>query len=159
MWLLKQRLEALSSVRPPKDRVWVRYAHGTSARAGAGMSDDEGAKLGQGSAADLLSKWRAAERDRVAAEDSAGVASLAKAAADEAALAATETAEAARLSLEAAQRAELAARRTSEAASLASRTASRESQSADAALVDARSAEDSARTAFHDAQDRGFPKG
>src|SRR6185369_4103271 len=66
---------------------------------GGDVADKEARRLGQGSAADLLSKWRGAERDRVAAEGSASVAALAKAAADEASAAATETADAARLSL------------------------------------------------------------
>jgi hypothetical protein len=123
------------------------------------MSDEESKRLGRGSAADLLGKWRAAERDRVAAEESASVASLAKAAALQAAAAATETSDAARLALEAATRAELAARRTAEAAELASRTASRESAHADTGVGEARTAEEAARAAFHDAQEQGFPKG
>ena len=68
------------------------------------MAEDEGRRLGKGSAAELLSAWRAAERDRAAAEESADVAELASNAAAEADTAATETATAARLSLEAGQR-------------------------------------------------------
>ena len=87
------------------------------------MAEDEAQRIGEGSAAELLSTWRAAERDRVAAEDTAGVAELAAAASAEASKAASETTDAARLSLEASQRAELAARRTSEAADLAAAAA------------------------------------
>ena len=122
------------------------------------MAEDEAQKIGEGSAAELLSSWRAAERDRVAAEDTAGVAGLAAAASAEASKAATETADAARLSLEASQRAELAARRTSDAANLASAAARRDVRDSDAALTDARERESAARDAFQSAQERGFPK-
>ena len=105
------------------------------------MAEREGERLGKGSAADLLSSWRAAERDRVAAEDTASVASLAATAAAEAETAATETSEAARLSLEAAQRAANAARRTADAAKLAASSATRESSIADTALQASRAAE------------------
>jgi hypothetical protein len=122
------------------------------------MAHEEGQKLGKGSAAELLSNWRAAERDRVAAEESASVASLAAAAASEAQVAATETAEAARLSLDAAQRAEKAARRTAEAAGLAAATAQRDSKSADAVVLESQAAEEAARSQFLEAQASGFPK-
>ena len=138
-----------------------RVAGGEGAPAGAGgdhVAEQEGARLGKGSAADLLSAWRAAERDRAAAEESASVASLARAAAAEAETAAIETAEAARLSLEAAQRAENAARRTADAAKLAAKSASRESALADEALTASKAAEVTARANFQDAQSHGFPK-
>ncbi len=70
------------------------------------MAEDEKNRLGAGSAAELLSDWRAAERDHAAAVETANVASIAAAAAQRAAHAAHETADAARLSLEAAQRAD-----------------------------------------------------
>lgn len=122
------------------------------------MSDAEGERLGKGSAAELLSAWRAAERDRVAAEATLSVASMASVAAQEAARAAKETSDAARLSLEAAQKAEVAARRTSEAAALATRGAHADQGAAETALEETRHAEDTARRAYNDAQERGFPK-
>src|SRR6185312_11064078 len=87
------------------------------------VSEKEAERLGKGSAAELLSAWRGAERDRVAAEETLQVASVAALAAAEAARAAQETSEAARLTMEAAQKAELAARRTSEAAELLAKSA------------------------------------
>ena len=87
------------------------------------MAESEGERLGKGSAAELLSRWRAAERDHAAAIESAGVAALASDAAQRAAHAARETADAARLSLEAAQRAERAAREAAEAAANAAAAA------------------------------------
>jgi hypothetical protein len=120
------------------------------------LAEAEGDALGKGSAAELLGNWRAAERDRVAAEETASVASLAAKAAQEAATAAEETAAAARLSLEAAQRAERAALRTSEAAELASRVARGESAAADAALEASKAAEDEAKARFQGGQSRGF---
>ncbi len=123
------------------------------------MAEDQGHRLGKGSAAELLATWRGAERDRVAAEETASVASLAAAAAAEAETAASETASAAKLSLEAAQRADHAARRTADAAKIVATTTKSQSGEADAALVDSRSAEDDARDRFLDAQKEGFPKG
>jgi hypothetical protein len=152
MALLNVGTHVVSSVGYPRARLAPQDLE-------AAMSEDESKRLGRGSAADLLGQWRAAERDRVAAEESAGVASLAKHAAEEASAAATETSDAARLALEASQRADLAAQRTATAAELASRTASRDSDTAEAAVGNARTAEDAARTAFHDAQEHGFPKG
>ncbi|HEX3265969.1 MAG TPA: hypothetical protein VHR16_09910 [Candidatus Limnocylindrales bacterium] len=123
------------------------------------MAEDAGRRLGKGSAAELLSGWRAAERDRVAAAETASVASLAASAAAEAQNAAAETAAAARLSLEAAQRADLAARRTADAAKLFAETALGDASAAEAALVESQAAEDAAKAQFLDAQDHGFPKG
>ena len=128
-------------------------------RGGSTLAEEEGERLGKGSAAELLSNWRAAERDRVAAEETASVAALAASAAVEAATAAQETAEAARLSLEAAQRAEHAAKRKADAAELASRTARRESKAADEALEASKAAETAARAQFQDGQARKFGKG
>ena len=131
----------------------IEYRSATIVEGGRSLAEAEGNRLGRGSAAELLGNWRAAERDRVAAEETAGVASLAAAAASD-----EETAEAARLSLEASQRAEHAARRTSEAAKLASKTARRESDAAEAALEDSRAAEDVARARFQDGASREFRK-
>jgi hypothetical protein len=122
------------------------------------VAEQEGQRLGKGSAAELLSAWRAAERDRAAAEDSANVAELASVAAAEAERAATETATAARLSLEAAQLAELAARRTADAAKIVAATTKRQSADAGTALIDSQGAEEVAKAAFLDAQKQGFPK-
>ena len=122
------------------------------------MAEFEGERLGKGSAAELLSNWRAAERDHAAAIESAGVAGLAAEAAQRAAKAANETAEAARLSLQAAQRAEHAARETAEAAEVLSATATEEQSLADNAVSDAATAETDAKGAFQDAQRQGFPK-
>jgi hypothetical protein len=122
------------------------------------MSDTEGGRLGEGSAADLLAQWRAAERDHAAAIESASVAALAAAAAEHAAHAARETADAAKLSLDAAQRAERAARETAEAAGVLSAAAAKERAVANQALTASETAETEAKDAFHDAQRRGFPK-
>jgi hypothetical protein len=122
------------------------------------MAEDEKNRLGAGSAAELLSDWRAAERDHAAAVETANVASIAAAAAQRAAHAARETADAARLSLEAAQRADRAARETADAADLLRRSTATESASADAAVTDAEDHERDAKTAFQDAQRQGFPK-
>jgi hypothetical protein len=135
-----------------------RTFSGDRLRRRSDVAEAEGGRLGKGSAADLLSNWRAAERDRVAAEETASVATLAAAAAAEAMKAATETADAARLSLEASQRAENAARRTSEAADIAARTAKREQADADQAVVRSRKAEEVAQARFLDGQRQGFPK-
>jgi len=134
------------------------YRSATIVVGGLTVAEAEGELLGKGSAAELLSNWRAAERDRIAAEETASVATLAAQAANVAATAAEETAAAARLSLEAAQRAEHAALRTSEAAELASKTARRDSTAADAALESSRAAEDEAKTRFQSGQSRGFGK-
>jgi hypothetical protein len=143
---------------PPCRRRDAPIAFGAIDRREETVAEKEGRRFGKGSAAALLSTWRAAERDRVAAEESASVASLAAVAATEAASAAIETAEAAKLSLEASQRAEHAARRTAEAAEVAARTASRESNAADQSVIERRAAEDVARERFHAGQREGFPK-
>jgi hypothetical protein len=134
----------------------MEYRSPTIVQGGTALAEAEAERLGKGSAAELLATWRAAERDRVAAEETASVASLAAAAAKEAATAAEETAAAASLSREASQRAEHAARRTAEAAELASRTASREATAADTALEASRTAEDAARDRFREGQAREF---
>ena len=122
------------------------------------MSDKEAERLGKGSAAELLSAWRARERDRVAAEDTLQVASVAADAAAQAAMAAQETADAARLTMEAAKKAESAARRTSEAADLLAKTAGADKGAATAALERSKRAENDARDEYHQAQEQGFPK-
>jgi hypothetical protein len=122
------------------------------------VSDKEAERLGKGSAAQLLSAWRAAERDRVAAEETLKVAKLAAVAAAEAARAAQETSQAARLTKSAAEKAESAARRTSEAAELLSKSAQADQGSATESLSKSQRAEDIARDEYHDAQERGFPK-
>jgi hypothetical protein len=119
---------------------------------------DASHELEKGSAARLLSDWRAAERDAVAAKASADVASLAAGAAETAARAALETAEAAKLALEAATRAERAARETAEAARILSTTAARDKVEAAAQVEQTDAAEMAARDAFQVAQDAGFPK-
>ena len=122
------------------------------------MSESEGHRLGNGSAASLLADWRATERDHAAAVVSAGVADLASAAAERAANAARETAEAAKLSLEAAQRADRAARETADAADVLSAATAKEKAVAHEAVTSAELAKTEAREAFHDAQRQGFPK-
>ena len=122
------------------------------------MAEEEGDRIGKGSAADLLSAWRAAERDRAAAVETASVAELAVAAAWRAADAARETADAAKLSLEAAQRAERAARETAEAADIFRAAATVDHAAADSAVARATEREADAKQAFHDAQLKGFPK-
>jgi hypothetical protein len=122
------------------------------------MSESEAQRMGKGSAASLLANWRAAERDHAAAVESAGVAGLASAAADRAAHAARETADAAKLSLEAAQRADRAARETADAADVLSAATSRERAVADEAVSSTKAAETAAKDAFHEAQQKGFPK-
>ena len=122
------------------------------------MAESEGERLGKGSAAELLSKWRAAERDHAAALESASVAALASDAAHRAANAARETADAARLSLEAAQRAERAARETAEAADVLSAATTREQALTDEAVAASEAAETEAKDAFQNAQRKGFPK-
>jgi len=122
------------------------------------MAESEGKRIGKGSAAELLANWRAAERDRAAALDTATTASLAVEAATRAAHAARETAAAARLSLEAAQRAAMAARETADAADVLSAAAVRERAEADEAVTSAESAEIEAKGVFHDAQRKGFPR-
>ena len=120
---------------------------------------DESHHLAKGSAARLLSDWRAAERDAIAAHESAEVATLASAAAEKAARAAQETADSAKLALEAATRAEHAARETAEAASILASGSARAKTLADAEVERADAAEGAARDAFHAAQDSGFPAG
>jgi hypothetical protein len=122
------------------------------------VAEGEADRIGKGSAADLLSRWRAAERDHAAAVESASVAELAAATAERAAHAARETAAAARLSLEAAQRADRAARETAEAADSLGRAAARDHETATAAVVDSIAREAAAREAFHDAEKTGFAK-
>jgi hypothetical protein len=122
------------------------------------MAESEGERLGKGSAAELLSNWRAAERDHAAAIESAGVAGLATDAANRAANAARETAEAARLSLDAAQLAERAARETADAAQVLSAAAKSDQAQADAAVADTAIVEKRAKDAFQEAQRLDFPK-
>ena len=122
------------------------------------MSEKAGEQLGKGSAAELLGNWRAAERDRIAAEETLKVAGVAALAAAEAARAAQDTSDAARLTMEAAQKAELAARRTSEAAELLARSAGADKGAATEALAKSRRAESDARDVYHEAQAKGFPK-
>jgi hypothetical protein len=122
------------------------------------MAESEGERLGKGSAADLLSAWRGAERDHAAADEAASVAQLATEAARRAARAARETADAAKLSLQAAERAERAARETADAADVLSAATTKELDAADRAASLAADREIAAKDAFHDAQERGFPK-
>jgi hypothetical protein len=112
----------------------------------------------RGSAAELLGDWRAAERDLVAAQDAADVATLAATAAQVAVVAAHETGEAARLGAEAAQRAQMSASRTAEAAEMTARAARRDQTSTAETLADSTRAEKDAGDAYHDAEREGFPK-
>ena len=112
----------------------------------------------RGSAAELLGNWRAAERDLVAARDTADVAELAAAAAEAALVAATETGEAAHLASEAAQRAERSAQRTAEAAEVTAKAARKDQSDAREALSRSTSAETAAGDAYHQAEREGFPK-
>jgi hypothetical protein len=122
------------------------------------VSEKAGEQLGKGSAAELLSNWRAAERDRIAAEETLKVAGVAAHAAAEAAKAARDTSDAARLTMEAAQKAELAARRTSEAAEMLAKSAGADEGAATEALAKSQRAETEARDVYHEAQEQGFPK-
>ena len=112
----------------------------------------------RGTAAELLSNWRAAERDLVAARESADVAELAAAAAEQALVAAKETSEAARLASEAAQRAEQSALRTAEAADVTARAARKDQADAMDGLRVSTEAEAEASEAFHRAEREGFLK-
>jgi hypothetical protein len=112
----------------------------------------------KGSASELLGNWRAAERDLIAARDSVDVATLAAAAAEVAVVAARETSEAARLGADAAQRAARSALRTAEAAEVTARAAKREETASEDVLRASTQAEADAGTAYHDAQELGFPK-
>ena len=120
------------------------------------MAEAESKKTG--TAAELLGDWRAAERDAVAARDTAGVAELAASAAEEARVAATETSEAARLSSEAATRAQQSARRTSDAAEITAQAAKGDLTNAREALRVAGEAETAAADRYHEAEREGFPK-
>ena len=122
------------------------------------MADAESKRLGSGSAADLLSRWRAAERDSVAALDAAETATLAAAAAETASRAAMETAESAKLALQAATRAEQSARETADAAKLLAATTRRAQTDAERVAGEAGEAEQDAKDRFHDAQKAGFPR-
>lgn len=117
------------------------------------------------SAADLLGDWRAAERDSVAARSAASVAELALAAAQAAEEAANETEEAAKLAIEAASRARVAvdfARRAAahaaEAAQFSLSGAEGDAVRADEEVKRAERAETEARDAFHDAEEKQFPR-
>ena len=118
----------------------------------------EEASRRRGTAAELLSEWRAAERDLVAAQETLDVATLAAAAADEAVIAARETSEAAELSQQAAQRAQMSAARTAAAADVTARVASKDQKTATTSLADATQAEADANERYHAAEREGFPK-
>lgn len=120
------------------------------------MAEAESRK--RGTAAELLSQWRAAERDLVAARESADVATLAAAAAQEALVAARETGDAARLSADAARRAEQSALRTAEAAQATARAAENEKQVSSEALERSAQAEQVAGDRYRNAGRQGFPK-
>ena len=85
-------IAAGNACRPADRNAWpvrMDYRFATIDLGGVTVAEAEGGQLGKGSAAELLGNWRAAERDRVAAEETAGVASLAASAASEAATAAS----------------------------------------------------------------------
>lgn len=122
-----------------------------------------GADPEHGQAADLLSKWRAAERDTIAAKEAAQVASLAHRAATAAETSAVETEEAAVSAAEVVDLARVGAMKARKAASAAAAAAHMAIASAEGdkvrAALDvevAQAAEDKAREAFRAAQQRGF---
>lgn len=109
-------------------------------------------------AAELLGSWRAAEREVVAARESADTATLAAAAADDAVVAARETGDAARLSTKAAQLVERSAIRTAEVAEAAARVAQKEKLESEEPLEESAQVAADAGDAYRDAQREGFPK-
>jgi hypothetical protein len=109
-------------------------------------------------AAELLGTWRAAEREVVAARESADTATVAADAADDAVIAAKETGDAARLSTEAAQLVERSAIRTAEVAEAAARVAQKEKLESEEPLVESVQVAAEAGDAYRDAQREGFPR-
>lgn len=109
-------------------------------------------------ASELLGDWRAADRELVAAKESADIATAAAAAAEEAIAAARETKEAAQLSVKAAHRAELSAIRTTETAEMTARVVQRDKAQSEEALRESAQAEADAGNAYKEAQRQGFPK-
>ena len=110
-------------------------------------------------AAELLSDWRGAERDTVAAKSALEVARLALKAAESAEAAVLETEVAVKASAEAAERAKAAAERAKRAASEAAQAAQLLAVTASGDLARAKQTkvdEATARDRFQEAQDRGF---
>jgi hypothetical protein len=127
------------------------------------VKDKPGSDPEHGQAADLIGKWRAAERDTVAAKDAAQVAGLALAAAMAAEEAAVETeqaalsaADAVERALDAAAKAKKAAAAAAEAAHLAMAGAEDDKVRANHDVDVAQDAEGKAHDDFKRARDRGF---
>jgi hypothetical protein len=130
------------------------------------VKDKPGPDPEHGQAAELLSKWRAAGRDTVAAQSAAEVAGLALAAARAAEEAAVETEGAAQSAAEAVERALNAAAKAKKAAAAAARAAHILIAGAEGDKVRAnhdvdvaQTAEDEAGKEFKQARDRGFAEG
>lgn len=126
--------------------------------------EKKGRDAKHGYAAELLSNWRAAERDTASAKAAADVAALAIAAVGAAEEAAVETEAAAQAATEAVIRATTAAERAKKAASQAAElariafaTAEGDHVRADLAVTKAELAESEARDQFHVAEEQGFP--
>lgn len=122
-------------------------------------------KVGHDSAAELLSQWRSAERDTIAAKAAAEVATLAVSAAESAEEAASQAEAAAQVAMDAAVRARAAAEQAKSAASHVSEgsqttttTAEGQQARAEQDVDEAEQAEIAARDRFHGAQAEGFPK-
>jgi membrane protein involved in colicin uptake len=124
---------------------------------------DDGAGSAHGKAAELLSKWRAAERDTAGARLAELVAAAAAEAAIEAEGAAAKAESAAAAAMEAADQAKNAAvlardaaRRAAEGAATAETRAEGDEARAGQNVADAEQAETDARDRFHEAERRGF---
>jgi hypothetical protein len=116
-----------------------------------------------GLAAELLSQWRSAERDTVAAQNAESVAALAVDAATTAEAAAVRAEEAATAAMEAAVGAQAAAELARKAAAqaadgalMAGARAEGDEARAGQVLATAQRAEEKARDRFHEAEDKGF---
>ena len=127
------------------------------------MDDEPEAEHGQ--AADLLSRWRSAERDTAAARTAETIAAMAVKAAEIAETAAAKAEKAADLAMQAAVQARDAAALARQAASDAAQGAltagmhaAGEEERASQDVSTAEKAEDQARERFKEAQDRGFQK-
>ena len=120
------------------------------------MAEAESTKTG--TAAELLGDWRAAERDVVAARDSASVAVLAVSAAVVYRVGPTFSFVASLRCCVAATRAQQSARRTSDAAEITAQAAKGDLTNAREALRVAGEAETAAADRYHEAEREGFPK-
>ena len=116
-------------------------------------------------AADLLSRWRSAERDTVAAQKAESVAAIAVDAAAAAEASAVHAEEAATIAMQAAihakDAAELARKAAAQAADgalMAGARAEGDEARAGQDVATAQQAEKNARDRFHEAEDKGFRK-